>query len=274
MPQGRPEAAGRGGAGLIFKGSGFYITDYKNKGPTKPEGGESKPAPSQAGRRSKARREPGSRQLRGRRPPRRAPAKKDDFPTMSYKLRKKKGAELVRGGPRAPFLSVVLGIVLGAAYLVTKPVKKVTEIPKDAPAGAVYYIEGTRTSNKTPDVETKRRPSCRGSPSTVDEGELNILGGRSGQAAPPLRRPSPATSLRLPPLPRSTTRPLNVRIHDGKIQFADTSRSTRMASTRPLSSRRRGDLREERLDVRVRPRRVLRRLLPPAAAPVSSGSGS
>jgi putative FmdB family regulatory protein len=32
-----------GGAGLIFKGSGFYITDYKNK-PAKQEGGD-KPAP-------------------------------------------------------------------------------------------------------------------------------------------------------------------------------------------------------------------------------------
>src|ERR1700755_3041225 len=28
-----------GGAGLIFKGSGFYITDYKNKG-SKKEGGD------------------------------------------------------------------------------------------------------------------------------------------------------------------------------------------------------------------------------------------
>lgn len=40
-----------GGAGLIFKGSGFYITDYKNKGGGKKEGGgesksESKPADS------------------------------------------------------------------------------------------------------------------------------------------------------------------------------------------------------------------------------------
>jgi putative FmdB family regulatory protein len=33
-----------GGAGLIFKGSGFYITDYKNKPRGKAEGGESKPA--------------------------------------------------------------------------------------------------------------------------------------------------------------------------------------------------------------------------------------
>lgn len=36
-----------GGAGLIFKGSGFYITDYKNKGSGKKEGGgESKAAPA------------------------------------------------------------------------------------------------------------------------------------------------------------------------------------------------------------------------------------
>jgi putative FmdB family regulatory protein len=37
-----------GGAGLIFKGTGFYITDYKNKkdGPKKDGGESSKPAES------------------------------------------------------------------------------------------------------------------------------------------------------------------------------------------------------------------------------------
>lgn len=33
-----------GGAGLIFKGSGFYITDYRRKPAGKAEGGETKPA--------------------------------------------------------------------------------------------------------------------------------------------------------------------------------------------------------------------------------------
>jgi putative FmdB family regulatory protein len=37
-----------GGAGLIFKGSGFYITDYKKKPAGKPDAGESKPAPKSA----------------------------------------------------------------------------------------------------------------------------------------------------------------------------------------------------------------------------------
>jgi putative FmdB family regulatory protein len=33
-----------GGAGLIFKGSGFYITDYKNKPAAKPDAGAAKPS--------------------------------------------------------------------------------------------------------------------------------------------------------------------------------------------------------------------------------------
>jgi putative FmdB family regulatory protein len=34
-----------GGAGLIFKGSGFYITDYKKKPAGKSDSGDAKPAP-------------------------------------------------------------------------------------------------------------------------------------------------------------------------------------------------------------------------------------
>lgn len=38
-----------GGAGLIFKGTGFYITDYKNKQAPEKSGGETtKPAPAKA----------------------------------------------------------------------------------------------------------------------------------------------------------------------------------------------------------------------------------
>ncbi len=38
-----------GGAGLIFKGTGFYITDYKNKSSGKPDGGGAgKPAESKS----------------------------------------------------------------------------------------------------------------------------------------------------------------------------------------------------------------------------------
>jgi putative FmdB family regulatory protein len=37
-----------GGAGLIFKGSGFYITDYKKKPEPSKSGGGDKPAPAKA----------------------------------------------------------------------------------------------------------------------------------------------------------------------------------------------------------------------------------
>ena len=33
-----------GGAGLIFKGTGFYITDYKKKSGSKSDAGDAKPA--------------------------------------------------------------------------------------------------------------------------------------------------------------------------------------------------------------------------------------
>jgi putative FmdB family regulatory protein len=38
------------GAGLIFKGTGFYITDYKNKGAGKPEGGAKEGGGSEGGK--------------------------------------------------------------------------------------------------------------------------------------------------------------------------------------------------------------------------------
>jgi putative FmdB family regulatory protein len=37
-----------GGAGIVFKGSGFYATDYKRAGEKKPAEGETKPASESA----------------------------------------------------------------------------------------------------------------------------------------------------------------------------------------------------------------------------------
>jgi putative FmdB family regulatory protein len=37
-----------GGSGLIFKGTGFYITDYKKKHGGKPEAAGDKPAPAKS----------------------------------------------------------------------------------------------------------------------------------------------------------------------------------------------------------------------------------
>ncbi len=40
----RAERVISGGVGLVFKGSGFYITDYKRAGEKKKDEGEAKPA--------------------------------------------------------------------------------------------------------------------------------------------------------------------------------------------------------------------------------------
>lgn len=40
----RAERVISGGAGLVFKGSGFYITDYKRAGEKRPAEGDSKPS--------------------------------------------------------------------------------------------------------------------------------------------------------------------------------------------------------------------------------------
>lgn len=124
----------------------------------------------------------------------------------------------------AAFLSVILGIALGLALLASKPVSKVTEIPKDAPPGAVYYIEGARDFNKTPDVEEKRKSFVAGESITVEEGELNILlsAGEKPPAAAAAAKPGDKAPDAPPAAPTKTldVGTLNARIHEGRIQFA------------------------------------------------------
>ena len=116
-------------------------------------------------------------------------------------------------------LSVVLGVVLGVAYLVTKPVQTVKEIPKDAPTGAIYYIEGIRDFNKSVVIEEKRKSLAAGETIAVEEGELNAFIGSLAKPSAPSPKPgdkgaAPADAKML------DTGTLNIRIRAGKIQFA------------------------------------------------------
>ncbi|HXQ81535.1 MAG TPA: hypothetical protein VN775_09500 [Opitutaceae bacterium] len=119
-------------------------------------------------------------------------------------------------------LSVALGVLLGALYMATRPVKKVGEIPKDAPPGSVFYIEGVRGFYGVTGIEAKRKAFVSGESVTVDEAELNVLFG--GPPKPP-PAPLPANTLVQPPPPPPPKEfeklPLNARIFDGKIQFAE-----------------------------------------------------
>ena len=120
-------------------------------------------------------------------------------------------------------LSAALGIVVGAFYLAIKPVKRLGELPKDAPPGSVAYVEGVRGYYTSAAVEAKRRAFAAGGSVLVDEAEINVL--LSGPMKPP-PAPLPANMLVQPPAPPAPKEfersPLNVRISDGTIQFAST----------------------------------------------------
>jgi hypothetical protein len=131
-------------------------------------------------------------------------------------------AEVILGA----ILAVALGVVLGAAYMVNLPVKKVTSIPKDAPSGAVFYIEGSKDMS-TAGVTEKRRLLDAGETVEVDEGEMNALFGTLVKASAPAPAPSKPGD-KTPPPPAADakileTSALNARIHDQKIQFGDTA---------------------------------------------------
>jgi hypothetical protein len=122
-------------------------------------------------------------------------------------------------------LALILGVVLGAALLVTKTVTKVTSIPKDAPAGAVYFIEGQKDMSNL-GANEKRKTFVGGESVDVTEGELNAFAASIAKArgAPP-PAPKPGDKTPAPAAPDAKIleeAPLNVRIHDGKITFADT----------------------------------------------------
>jgi hypothetical protein len=117
-------------------------------------------------------------------------------------------------------LAVILGVAVGAVYMISKPVAKVTAIPKDAPAGAVYYIEGTTTFNRT-GLDELRKSFLAGETVTLSEGDINAFLSSISKPSAPAPNPAdkgapPASSKMIDP------GPLNARIHDGKLQLADT----------------------------------------------------
>ena len=72
-------------------------------------------------------------------------------------------------------LSFVLGVVLSAIALILKPIETVREIPEDAPAHAVYYIEGAKSGTRGREAPTKLELLRAGQDITLSEEELNVL---------------------------------------------------------------------------------------------------
>lgn len=139
---------------------------------------------------------------------------------MSAKITTQKGPSNFEIGLAAA-LSVILGVALGAVYLVTRPVLKVKEIPKDAPANAVYYIEGVRDSDKATETAAKRKAFTEGESVEIGEGELNVfLGSLDRPAGAPPAKPGDKAPAQDPKFVEIGG--LNGRIHEGKIQISDT----------------------------------------------------
>lgn len=122
-------------------------------------------------------------------------------------------------------LSVALGVVLGAAYMINKPVTKVTSIPKDAAAGAIFLIEGAKDLNSA-GIKEKRKAFAGGESMVVDEGELNGFLASIAQPStptPPAAKPGDKAPPSAPEQKILETSAINARIRDGRIQFSDTA---------------------------------------------------
>ena len=70
-------------------------------------------------------------------------------------------------------LSLVLGVVLAVAYLITKPVTTVKEMPKEPVTGMVYHIEGSKDGTRGRSWVAKRQQLVAGLSVTLSEDELN-----------------------------------------------------------------------------------------------------
>lgn len=109
-------------------------------------------------------------------------------------------------------LSLALGVVLAAAYLVLKPVETVRELPKEPASGVVYFIEGSRSASNAREVGAKQRTLVDGGSAVLNEDELNVL------TAPP---PKPKADAAAPAESKLVTPGvLNFRIRESVMQIA------------------------------------------------------
>lgn len=85
-------------------------------------------------------------------------------------------------------LSIVLGGLLAALFLAARPMKVVKEVPKEAEAGVVYFIEGKKDYEASRRWMFKRDVFVQGQTVEVTEGELNYW---VGSVYPPPAKDAP-----------------------------------------------------------------------------------
>lgn len=121
-------------------------------------------------------------------------------------------------------LSALLGAVVGAVLLVLRPVTAEKDDPKEPKPGVVYYIEGTRDSNRGSAAAQKRTGFASGQSVSVNEDELNaLLAGGPGADRPRADAAKGPEAGKAAPAAEagwvSVGKP-NVRIRNGVMQIA------------------------------------------------------
>ncbi|MGH7945276.1 MAG: hypothetical protein ACREH8_21345 [Opitutaceae bacterium] len=110
-------------------------------------------------------------------------------------------------------ISLVLGVALGAALLVFRPVVSVKQMPKveEIDPEAVYFVEGSRDPYKSRDAATKRKAFVEGKSISVIEDELNSLTGAASGGQKPADQAAATDQI-------MASGSLNFRVRDGTLQ--------------------------------------------------------
>jgi hypothetical protein len=82
-------------------------------------------------------------------------------------------------------LSLILGVIIGAALLVLRPAVVEKAEPKERERDVVYYIEGSKDTAKAREAVAKRKAFLEGKSVTVTEEEINSLIAAGAPAATP-----------------------------------------------------------------------------------------
>jgi hypothetical protein len=115
-------------------------------------------------------------------------------------------------------LSLLLGMALAAAYLVTKPVETVREMPKEPIPGQIYLVEGSKDGTKGRQWKAKQLQLIAGTSVNLTEDELNtavaVLNAPKAKPAGAKEEETAAEAEKL------ALGALNFRIRGGEMQVA------------------------------------------------------
>jgi len=134
-------------------------------------------------------------------------------------------------------LSLAVGVVLAALYLILKPVKAVNELPPPDKQvqDMVYYVQGAKSYGQN-QVLRKRQLFVEGSSIELTEDELNAWMGAN--SPPPPKKPASDNTV-------SLTAELNFRIRDGMMQIGLPCTLNMLGMTESVIIQMKGGFRKE-----------------------------